>query len=205
MKAKDILIRALSCISEEGYISKDNALIKGVQSTSSRIQSSFELCSVTSQCMIDQFEAKADVILDWINSLSTSDEYLSKCKSAVQLAETAPEKAYGYLSSLVPAFERYQKNSVGLDRITQRNAFAAETNQVYSGTGEVINVLKHPDYSKVSIVDNQGFYVSFFLKKTGKKLLKVPAIGDTIAVSGRVYSNRLTDPFETTLSRPTIK
>ena len=205
MNARKILIRALSCVESEGYVSKDNALVAGTQSTSQRILSSLEIDGTIGDLEETTYGPRADQILNWITTCPIDgNEYLENCRRAVPSAEQAIDKAAGYLSSLVTAFERYEKSSSGLDKITQCNAFAADAGKDYSGTGEVINVQKFRDYAKVSIADSNGFLVTYTANLDQKKLI-IPNVGDTISILAKAYRNKFTTPFETSLSRPTIK
>lgn len=205
MNAKKILIRALSCVESEGYVSKDTALYSGAQSTYDRILSSLEMNDTIGDHELDTYGPRADEIINWITTCPIDgNEYLDNCRRAVTLAETSIDKAAGYLSSLVTAFERYKKSSAGLDKITQCNAFAADAGKDYSGTGEVINVQKFKDYSKVSVADSNGFLVTYTANSDQKKLI-IPEVGDKISISGKAYRNKFSTPFETSLSRPTIK
>lgn len=205
MNARKIIIRALSCVESEGYVSKDAALCAGTQSTSQRILSSLEIDDTLSDLELATYGTRADQILNWIMTCPIDgNEYLENCRRAVPLADTAIDKAAGYLSSLVTAFERYEKSSSGLDKITQCNSFAADAGKDYAGTGEVINVQHFKDYAKVSIADSNGFLVTYTANMDQKKLI-IPNVGDKLDILGKAYRNKFTTPFETSLSRPTIK
>lgn len=205
MYAKKILIRSLSCVASEGYVSKDTALYSATQSTADRVASSLQIDNTIGDHEETTYGPRADQILTWITTCPLDgSEYLENCRKAVPLAEEHPDRAMGYLSSLVTAFERYEKSSCGLDKITQCNAFAADAGQDYNGTGEVINVQSFRDYSKVSIADSNGFLVTYTANTDQKKLI-IPKVGDKLSISAKAYRNKFTTPFETSLSRPTIK
>ena len=205
MNAKKILVRALSCVESEGYLSKDNAQLTGKQSTSSRVISSLEIEPMLSDLEESSYGPRADQILNWIMTCPIDgNEYLENCRRAVPLADASLDKAAGYLSSLVTAFERFEKASSGLDKITQCNAFAADAGKDYAGTGEVINVQQFRDYAKISIADSNGFLITYTANMDQKKLI-IPKVGDKISILAKAYRNKFTTPFETSLSRPTIK
>ena len=206
MFARVILIRALSCIAAEGYLTKDQSLVKDVPSTSSRVTSSLQIDDIITASDEDAYGARADDIINWITTFPTADnDYLNNCKLSIAIADTTPHKTIGYLTSLVPAYARHLESALGLDKVTQVNAFAADAGTAYDGTGEVINVQKLPAFTKVSIVDTNGYLVTFSTSKGTKKDLTIPAIGDNISIAGRVYRNKFSTPFETSLSSPTIK
>lgn len=206
MYAKKMLIRALDCIAEEGYVSKDNALIKDTQSTAQRVLSSLEIAPDLSDAEDQKYGHQADSIIDWVlNADHGGNEYLGNCKTAVQDADLRPQKVAGYVVSLVQAFERYQQTSKGLDLVVHQNAFAADPGLMYTGTGKVINVQSYDTYAKISMVDSNGYLVTCSANKSTKKGLTIPKIGDNITLSGRVYRNKFSTPFETVLSRPTLE
>jgi len=205
--AKSILIRALSCIESEGYVTKDKALIAGVPPTSQRVATSFETLPDISDDEMTTYGPRSDVILDWImNTPAADNEYLTKCKESVTNSDTKKlSSIVGYVCSLPSAHERFEKTSKGLDLVTQPNAFAADAGELYEGTGIVINVQHFPAYAKLSMVDTNGFLVTFTANKETKKTLTLPEVGYTISMKGKVYRNKFTTPFETTISRPTMK
>lgn len=207
MNARKILIRSVACVEAEGYVSKDQALVKGTQSTAQRVQSSFEMSEEMTAAEEDQYGPQADIILNWIMTCPLEDngsDYLANCRKSIEISEKYPEKTYGFISSLVTAYDRHLKRSTGLDRITQPNAFPADVGEPYTGTGEVINVQRFPEYAKISMADSNGYLVTYTVNKDKKSALTLPEVGDKISVSGKVYRNKFTTPFETSLSRPTI-
>lgn len=206
MNARKILIRSVACVEAEGYVSKDQALIKGIQSTAQRVQSSFEMSSEMSPAEEQTYGARADQILHWIATCPLEDgsDYLANCRKSIEIAEKYPEKTYGFITSLVSAHDRHLKRSTGLDKVTQPNAFPADAGKQYDGTGEVINVQRFPEYAKVSMVDSNGFLVTYTVNKENKRALTLPEVGDKISVSAKVHRNKFSTPFETSLSRPKI-
>ena len=205
MNAKKILIRAISCVESEGYVSKDTALCKQIASTAERVTSSLEMNNTLSDDEISIYGPLADRILNWIMTCPLDgNDYLENCRKAVGFADEHPIRAIGYLSSLVTAFERFEKSSSGLDKITQINAFAADAGKDYIGTGDVINVQHFKGYSKVSIADTNGFLVTY-ISNDGRNKLIIPNVGDMITIVAKAYRNKFSTPFETSLSNPTIK
>lgn len=206
MYARTILIRALDCIASEGYVTKDAALIAGTQSTAQRVASSLEISPELSAHEEDQYGPKADDILSWITGYTGDNEYLGNCKWAVQAADTVPQKTFGYITSLVQSYARHMSSSTGLNKVTAPNAFAGDPGAKLEELAcEVINVQPLQGYHKVSLVDGNGHLITYTVNNDTKKALTIPSIGDKVSVSASVYRNKFTTPFETTLSRPTVK
>lgn len=205
MYARTILIRALDCIAAEGYVTKDAALVAGTQSTAQRVASSLEISPELSSHEVDQYGPRADEIIAWITSYTGDNEYLSNCKWAVETADSAPAKTFGYITSLVQSYDRHMSSATGLSEVTSPNAFAGDPGVKLEGLAcEVINVQALQGYHKVSMVDGNGHLITYTVNNDTKKALTIPKIGDKVSVSASVYRNKFTTPFETTLSRPTI-
>lgn len=206
MYARTILIRALDCIAAEGYVSKDAALVADTQSTAQRVASSLEINPELSSHEVDQYGPRADEIIAWIMSYTGDDEYLSKCKWAVETADSTPAKTFGYITSLVQSYARYLSSSIGLDKVTAPDSFAGDPGaRLEDHECEVINVQALQGYHKVSLVDRSGHLITYTVNNGTKKALTIPKIGDKVSISASVYRNKFSTPFETTLSRPTIK
>lgn len=205
MYARTILIRALDCIAAEGYVTKDAALVAGIQSTAQRVVSSLEISPELSSHEVDQYGPRADEIIAWITGYTGDNEYLSNCKWAVETADSAPAKTFGYITSLVQSYARHLSSITGLSKVTAPNAFAGDRGVKLEGLAcEVINVQALQGYHKVSMVDGNGHLITYTVNNDTKKALTIPKIGDKVSVSASVYRNKFTTPFETTLSRPTI-
>lgn len=205
MYARTILIRALDCIAAEGYVTKDAALVAGTQSTAQRVASSLEISPELSSHEVDQYGPRADEIIAWITGYTGDNEYLSNCKWAVETADSAPAKTFGYITSLVQSYARHMSSATGLSKVTAPNAFAADPGIKLEGLAcEVINVQALQGYHKVSLVDGSGHLITYTVNNDTKKALTIPSIGDKVSVSASVYRNKFTTPFETTLSRPNI-
>lgn len=205
MYARTILIRALDCIAAEGYVTKDAALVAGTQSTAQRVASSLEISPELSSHEVDQYGPRADEIIAWITSYTGDNEYLSNCKWAVETADSAPAKTFGYITSLVQSYARHMSSATGLSKVTAPNAFAGDPGVKLEGLAcEVINVQALQGYHKVSLVDGNGHLITYTVNNDTKKALTIPKIGDKVSVSASVYRNKFTTPFETTLSRPII-
>ena len=203
MTAKDILIRALDCISVEGYVTKEDALINDKISTSKKVMASFDASPELSDRERNKHSAKAQQILDWIGSYDGYDDYLMTCKNAIAIADTEPKKAYGYICALVPTYDRMIKSRIGLERVLKPEEFAQTAGKQLHCSCEVINVQKFNGYRKVSMVDGEGHLITYTVSDSSKRL-KAPKVGSNVMVSARVSSNRLSTPCETILTRPTI-
>jgi hypothetical protein len=205
MYAKNILIRAIASIESRGYITKDHAMVAEIQSTAEHVMATLHDIPDIDPNELKLYGEHADNILKWIATCPVGgNEYLLNCRDAVTAADVIPHKVAGYIVSLVGTYEKHLKTSRGLDRVTQLNAFAQDAGLHYSGTGEVINLEVEPSYVKLSIVDDDGYLVTFTETTRNKKGLIFPSIGDRISISGNVYRNKFTTPFETSLSRPTV-
>lgn len=206
---RDILVRALDCISADGYVTKDKALYSGERSTADKVLSSFEIFPTLRDEESSKHGDTADKVIEWINKVFIDNDYLDNCRKAVN-SDGDASRYIGLLSSLPAAYERDVKYTHGLDRVTQVNAFAADAGHQYAGDVEVVNVINFEDYVKVNTVDAGGYLIGFSISKGSKALtgdlsLDKIVIGAKLHVEAKVYRNKFTTPFETTLSRPTLR
>lgn len=204
MHAKEILIRALDCIANSGYVTKDHALCNDLQSTASRVLSSLESDPTLSATECALYGDRADSIIEWISTCSVVDnDYLLNCRGAIALADTAPHKAAGFIASLPSAYNRFMDASVGLDKVTVHNEFVADKYSSISCPAEVINVQGLQGYHRVSMVDDGGRLITYN-QSTSSKKLTLPRIGDKVYVTGTVSKNLFRTIFETVLNKPTL-
>ena len=207
MYARNILINALSCIQAEGYVTKDASLISGKKSTAQKVADSLEVSPDASPEDEATYGPKADAIIDWILGYTGDNDYMRSCKDAIGLADLNPHKTFGFIASLVPSYEKHLLASTGLDKVSAPNAFAGDPGaRVEELRCEVINVQHFREYYKISLVDSEGHLITYTVnkEKKTKKSLTLPRIGDKLIVSGLVYRNKFSTPFETTLSRPKV-
>lgn len=204
MYARTILIRALDCIKAEGYVTKDAALVAGTQSTAQKVASSLGMIPELTSHEETEYGPRADEIIAWITGYVGDNDYLVKCKNAVVQADTSP--TFGYITSLVQSYARHCSASIGLAMVTAPNAFAGDPGaKLEDHECEVINVQTLQGYRKVSLVDRNGHLITYTVSNDTKKVLTIPTVGDKVSVSASVYRNKFSTPFETTLSRPTVK
>lgn len=197
VSTKDVIVRALDCIKTVGYRSKDEARIQEKESTAEAILSTLAFKPVSEEELADHGQL-AEEIIKWITSVGTGDEYLENCKWAALKEEVDVSKRVGYLASLPNAYARHKRNVEGLDKVTQKHAFAADPGRPYSGTCEVINVIKTQYGSIAKLVDGLGYLITFSVPDNAPKLNKK----DIVQVSGTVYKNKFSEPvFETNLSK----
>lgn len=204
MYAREILVRALDCIANTGYVTKDHALIHDLQSTAQRVLSSLESEPSINATEEALYGAQANSILDWITTYYVKDnDYLANCLHAVELADTAPHKAAGFLVSLPSAYARFLDSSKGLDKVKVPNGFAGDKGDRIACAAEIINVQHLKGYHRISMVDDIGHLITY-TQSEGKKALTLPTIGDKVYVTGAVSKNLFRNIFETVLFKPTL-
>ena len=208
MSIKGLLIRSLSTIDQKGYVTKDQALIKDITSTATHILQSIATDPDIIPSELIRYGAKADEIIDWLSVAPIAgNQFLERCRDLLKNPTVVPSSAIGYIAALGKAHATHLLNIRGLDKVTERNSFAANNGKLYSGIGEVINVVNWTSYKKVSIVDTHGHLVTCLVssKKNKNNGLTVPKIGSMISLSGSVNRCRLSNPFETGLTRVSIE
>ena len=204
MYAREILIRALDCIANAGYVTKDYAMIHDVQSTAQRVMSSLDSEPSLNATEEALYGTKCDEILEWISTCSVvNNDYLSNCSDAVHMADISPHKAVGYIVSLPGAYARFLESTKGLDKVRMPNEFVADKYTRISCPAEVINVQGLQGYHRVSMVDDGGRLMTYN-QSTSSKKLTLPRIGDKVYVSGTVSKNLFRTIFETVLNKPTL-
>lgn len=207
MDIKGLLIRSLAVIDQKGYVTKDQALIKDTTSTATHVLQSIDVDPDVTSVELDRYGSRAEDIISWLNTTPVAgNQFLERCRNLIRNPVVSPVSAVGYVSSLGKAYTTHLLNIRGLDKVTRRDSFAGNNGKLYSGTGEVINVVNWTSYKKVSIVDLNGFLVTCLVstKKTKKNTLTVPKMGSMIALSGSVNRCRLSNPFETGLTKVSI-
>ena len=205
MKAKDILIRTLSCIEQDKkYISKVQSLILGVPSTAEKVKESYQLSPQTDQKYIDAYSKVADDILQYIISYSGDSNYLQKCKNSVKIAEENPDKAYFLLTSLVVNYKRFLNENIGLEKVKKPNEFEAQRGEVLNSLMcEVINIIDYKKYFKILLLSPASRLLTYSLNKKTSSF--IPKIGDNVIVTAKVHKNKFFRVFETVLCRPIIQ
>jgi hypothetical protein len=150
-------------------------------------------------------------VIAWITGLKItagSSEYIVNCVHAVhELIDNPDSKPhFGLICSLYTAYLRHLESIAGMDKVTSPNAFAADPGvKLVDYPVEVINIANRDGYRKLSLVDNSGHLITFSINNETKKALTPVNVGDKILLSGMVYKNKFSTPFETTMSRPTFK
>jgi len=204
MSAKAILIRAVQLIESDGFVSGDQALVKGTSSTAQSVLNSLDKQDITEDELLT-YGPWADNVLGWITKAPLDgDKFLINCRTAVDVADTSPHKVAGFLVCLPAAFLKHLSDSKGLDLVTMMNSFAADAGESYTGTGTIINIQKVRKFYKISVVDDNGYYISYTIGAAKNTLLPV-AVDDKISISGKAYRNKFSTPFETSLVNTTIE
>lgn len=206
MYARAILIRAIDCINSEGYVSKEDALIHDKQSTAYRVESSLAMSPEIGSEENAKHGTLADCILTWVLNYSGQNEYLHNCKSAAELADANPQKAYGYLCSLVKAYDRQQQAAIGLDKVTKPATFVNKVGASIDNLEcEVLNVQLLDGYKRISLLGPDGHLLTYTQNYDVKNGLTPSDIGCKVYITATVYRNKiLNTPVETVLSRPKV-
>lgn len=207
---RDILIRSIDCIETSGFVSKNDALYNPRLGppTAKLIEDSFNCRPENKREIIDAYGATADSVIDWVMSCKSGNvnDYILACKEAVK-RDSSPRPEYGIVCSIYPAYKRHLVELTGMDKVTEPNRFVADPGVKISGlTVEVIKISNKMTYDKIWTVDPLGRLLTFTINHGSKKtpMLTRFNLGDKISVSGTVYKNKFSTPFETTLSRPTF-
>lgn len=210
MFAKSILIRSIGIIGTDGYLSKNDSLIRDVPPTSAKVAASFETFPEASAEEIKLHGDEADAIMTWLTKNQNTSDYMSSCFIALTVADAEPQKTYGYLSSLVPAFRRAMVQEFDTSLITIPNDFAADPGEALDDNCTVLKVLKFDGYNKIMMAGSKGHLITY-TTSTGKPkktdastALTSRDEGGTVHVKARVAKNKFTTPFETVLTRPEI-
>lgn len=204
MDAETILIRTLKYLETEKFVSKNDALYTGERSTADIISSSFESIPETTEDDILKYSPTVSHIIHWVTRERSSSDYMMSCYNALETAKTAPEKVYGLLTSLVNSFKKTEDMSYDTSAVTIPNDFLADPGAKVDTYCKVLKINSFKDFKKMMMVSDSGHLVTYCENHDKSKKSDI-STGDRVHVKGTVLRNKFTTPFETTLTRATVK
>lgn len=199
MIGREILIVALACIADNGYVSKtmSRESVDGKRATSDIVHDIFATTSTATPEEELKYGPRADEIIDWAIKYRGTDEFYLKCKGAFKLAQTNVIAAIPYLCALPNVYDKVSEIIELRDLVNKNDPFLPESEETMDRVQlKVFSVRLGSEYKTIKMLDaSNRLYVSYIDYKS-KLDLKNLSRGDIVLVTGNITKRIYNNPAE---------
>lgn len=195
MIGREILIVALACIADNGYVSKtmSRESVDGKRATSDIVHDIFATTSKATPEEELKYGPRADEIIDWAIKYRGTDEFYLKCKGAFKLAQTNIAAAVPYLCALPSVYDRISEIMELRDIVITGDPFLGQSEETLDNVQLKIFCIRiGAEYNTIKMLDSLNRLYVGYINKTSKICLDKLSRGDIVIVSGKL-TNRINE------------